>query len=714
MFKKISVLVFVFLFVLPLLAQDDANTPEAAINAALTAVEAQVGSRAGSFTFQFLGESTDSSLGCALIQGEELPFPVEVILVTAIYPDAQYTVYTSISGQVVILCDAQFGEEVLANQIDSENACTVTPISALPAYAAPNINLDGVFTAGVEAYPVYGVSSDAGWYQIASDSGLGWIEATSVTVAGDCSRVPVTAVTNLDAEGVCFITAQGGFTNVRATPEGELTGRIYENEAYQITARNTAATWFFIQPAGWVSNTVIFQLGDCSNIPVNDNAIGIGFENVESLPIDTNPNVVLENLPCPADFAGYMPPRITTGDGTAQVETGNIPNTLRAFPSVDDAEAPRLGVIQPQRVIDRVISGPACNQGFVWWLVEIDGVIGWTAESNQSSNDYFLEPTGDAPVSTITIGDEIEVGTNQVDEFIYNSNGSRLFAHADEQGFGDGTVGVVIVFDATTGDSLARVEEPAGIVDIDYAVGTDDILIAAGNGTITVYNSQSFEQSAQLTGTFSIAEQARVEIMPDSSLILVASCTDDTCTASQITVFDVTGAEIASTTLDSTVIDMTISDDGSTLAVMTASGVSFHAPDTLEASSSWLNSDGFSLDSVAINQDGSSALIAGCNNADCTAGRIGLINTVDGTLLGIVPSHNVEATRVTYNNDDTRFVTVSETGEIIERSATTGEETQRFTITTVSVVSVTYTPDGSALAIGTSDGRVQFLALSNQ
>ena len=461
MFKRLLLFMLSLMLVVPVLAQDADNTPTAAIDAALTAVEGEIGERAGSFNYRFLGESNDSSLGCPLVQGEELPFALDIVLVTVIYPDAQYSVYTSISGQVVILCDAQFGDDVLAEQIDSEDTCTATPLAALPAYVAPNINLDGVFTAGTEAYPVYGASSDGGWYQIASDAGLGWIEATSVTIAGDCDAVPTTSITNPVAEGVCFVTPQAGFSNVRSTQEGELVGRIYENQSYQISARNTSATWFYIQPAGWVSNTVIFQLGDCTNIPVNDNAIGTGFADIETGVIDTDAAAILERFACAARFEGYLIPRITIGSGTAQVVAGTVPNTLRAFPSVDDAEAPRLGVIQPSRVLDRVISGPACNQGFVWWLVEIDSVVGWTAESNESSNDYFLEPAGNAPVAASAL-ESIAVGDNPVTEIISNVNGSRLFVLTSEQGFGDGRLGVVIVFDGVGGESQARIEEPYG------------------------------------------------------------------------------------------------------------------------------------------------------------------------------------------------------------------------------------------------------------
>lgn len=715
MFKRyLYLLGLIFILGIPVMAQD-ADTPTAAIDSALSAVEAVVGERSQNFTFELLGETNDSSLGCPLITGEELPFTINPVLVTVIYPDASYIVYSSRSGQTTLLCDPQFGEDVLAQQLNAEDACTATPISATPAYIAPNITLEGVFTAGVEAYPIYGMSADGGWYQIISDLGVGWVEATSTTVTGDCDNLPTTAVTDSTAQTICFVTPQGSFTNVRAgaSTDTNQVGRIYENEVYQISSRNTAGNWFYIQPAGWVSDTVVFQQGDCANIPVNDNAVGIGFiDGGDGLSVSSDVALIVEQLACTANFEGYLAPRIAVGESNAQI-TGDVPNALRAFPSVDDTQAPRLGVIQPQRILDRVLAGPVCNQGFVWWLVEIDGTIGWTAESNQSSNDYYIEPVGGAPA--IGTFDELEVSTNPVTEIIYNTDATRLFALSTEQGFGDAVLGLVMVFDGVSGVSQARIEEPTGILDIDYNTEEDDFVVASGNGIITIYDAETLAQRVQLTDVYSITEQVRIEIHPLNTIVLVASCTDETCTASTVRTLDIFGnTELATITSTSPVIELQISADGSTLAVLSETGVSFYDPNTLTLISTWENSDGFALNSVALNENGSSALVAGCNNEDCDEGRIGLINAVDGALVGIVPSHTASATSVTYSNDGTRFVTVAEeSGEIIERSATTGEVTQTFEVQLVDVISLAYTPDGTQLAVGTSDGRVQFLELGS-
>lgn len=96
------------------------------------------------------------------------------------------------------------------------------------------------------------------------------------------------------------------------------------------------------------------------------------------------------NTQCPPDFAGFLPPRLIAGR-QARVEAGGLPNRLRNAPTTLGAQ---IGVIQPGRTVN-VLQGPACADTTVWWQVEIDGTVGWTAEGLPPDN-YFLEPV-DSP-----------------------------------------------------------------------------------------------------------------------------------------------------------------------------------------------------------------------------------------------------------------------------------------------------------------------------
>ena len=124
---------------------------------------------------------------------------------------------------------------------------------------------------------------------------------------------------------------------------------------------------------------------------------------------------------------------MAVGFANAQVVVSGSPNALRTYPSTDDAVGQRLGVIQPGRTINRVISGPVCNQGFVWWLVEFDGATGWTAESNDATDAYFIEPLGNVqPVPAATTAfttpvannaDAITVNDRPITALVFNSDG---------------------------------------------------------------------------------------------------------------------------------------------------------------------------------------------------------------------------------------------------------------------------------------------------
>lgn len=80
---------------------------------------------------------------------------------------------------------------------------------------------------------------------------------------------------------------------------------------------------------------------------------------------------------------GALPPRLIVGQ-SAIVLPGS-PNRVRDRASTSGNTVGQI----PAGETFNVVSGPACGNGIVWWLVEYQGVSGWTAEG---VDDYFVEP----------------------------------------------------------------------------------------------------------------------------------------------------------------------------------------------------------------------------------------------------------------------------------------------------------------------------------
>jgi hypothetical protein len=218
------------------------------------------------------------------------------------------------------------------------------------------------------------------------------------------TAVPVMTQPAPSGDG-CLLSAAGAFANVRANPSREATqvAQIFSGQSFVVLAQNSRPDdrWYFI-PAGWVSATVANVTGSgCAVLPVDDGRVGSG-AGVTPPTTDTNIAQTLALYACPPGFEGYMPPRLQIGPSTARVGSGGLPNVIRSQPIVNDSIGARLGTIQPSRTIDQVINGPACSGGYVWWLVRVDNVQGWTAESDFSQRAYFLEPLTQAPLPTAT------------------------------------------------------------------------------------------------------------------------------------------------------------------------------------------------------------------------------------------------------------------------------------------------------------------------
>jgi len=86
----------------------------------------------------------------------------------------------------------------------------------------------------------------------------------------------------------------------------------------------------------------------------------------------------------PSGCDGAPPPRLTVG-GSGQVTPG-LPNKVRSAPA---SSAPQVGSIPGEGVFE-VLSGPTCADGYYWWQVNYQGIVGWTAEG--SASEYWVAP----------------------------------------------------------------------------------------------------------------------------------------------------------------------------------------------------------------------------------------------------------------------------------------------------------------------------------
>jgi hypothetical protein len=81
---------------------------------------------------------------------------------------------------------------------------------------------------------------------------------------------------------------------------------------------------------------------------------------------------------------GALPPRLTVG-GQGRVTPG-VPNKVRANPSTAAAQVGQI----PGEGVFSVLAGPQCADGYQWWQVNYQGLIGWTADGN--GTEYWVEP----------------------------------------------------------------------------------------------------------------------------------------------------------------------------------------------------------------------------------------------------------------------------------------------------------------------------------
>lgn len=396
----------------PVQAQDTPRPIREAAIAALNSAIPGIG-RPDTWRHQLPGTSSNTNLGCTLAPSGNLGRTVTVYQVWLNYDGTEYLFYVSDDATVVVPCDTKIPTAggTITITPPATNNCTFSATSA-NVYTQPNTTSTITTTLTNATGSIIGRSADLNWYQHGAG---GWMQTLFITLQGNCSNLPITDGTVV--AGDCTITAVNANIRSEPTTTSQLRGTL-TNETIAVIGRTADSDWYQILTGEWVAASVVTPAGNCSLAPVT----GATLDDFSD---------------CPVDFAGYMPPLLAIGMEGQVDDESDVPNRLRAQP---ETSAEILTQMRPGTTFT-VLGGPKCGSGIVWWQVEAaSGDIGWTAESQLSENDYFVNPldpmvafacpaglSGYAPTN-ISLFDNPPLTTAAINLYAQPSTSSRVIA----------------------------------------------------------------------------------------------------------------------------------------------------------------------------------------------------------------------------------------------------------------------------------------------
>lgn len=321
-----------------------------------------------------LGLVSNTALNCPLATGTALSTPVSVFKITLFYENASYLYHVSANGATVVPCDNKIPSS--GGVPPSLATCTFDGASLVNIYQAPLrssalLGTLGTAFPGATNFRATGRNATTDWLMVTFSGGVqvGWVGVSDITnLQGQCSQLPIT-----DTSGVpttCTLTANRA--NIRQDPstESAILGEIQVGTVVNVVGRVADSSWWQILGGGWVAASVVTTSGSgCATLPVT----GIS---------------VIDYGDCPTGYVGYRPSRLAVGDRAKIDDNSTVPNRVRSKPSIS---AEILFQLQAGAAFD-IVDGPQCGNGIVWWFIESNGRFGWTAESDTSSADYFIEP----------------------------------------------------------------------------------------------------------------------------------------------------------------------------------------------------------------------------------------------------------------------------------------------------------------------------------
>jgi hypothetical protein len=528
-----------------------------------------------------------------------------------------------------------------------------------------------------------------------------------------------TIITAQDTQaGDCAVRASNDFARVRTTwnLEADEIARIGATDTARYVARGKNAsegfTWYYIG-IGWVRADVVNATGNCDNLPVVFTRVNSAFRS--------------DLYPCPADFSGYLAPRLASGQTAITVNDYGTAYFVYALP---ETTASIVGFIANNEQIDRIGIGPLCHDGAVFWEAFAGTLSGFVMESNRYTNQYYLsttaltvDPAPNEQTNSDTLETTVTPTLNTPYKIYEGSPAETLLFNSDSRLLAGLTYPAerAIIWDVVS-DQYYLLAFPTPIIKAQFGTDAHQLLTADENGQITTWDVTT--QTSLNTVTISLPENAEtftnVAFSPEGVRVALSSCTEpteDTCNRSTITISDVeTGAQAAQVARQGKIHDLALSPYGNALAISDGDDVVLWT-DVVNDPFGSRNVPTFNITlptTLTFNPSGTRLLVAGCQETRLIgAGDLGCSYslfgawTVDANVIESMRGQIIENTLSTLSVAGDNEVFVTHTADSIGLyQLADGTRIRSYHSTNPVYQTAVIAPDGKLIASADGAGKI--------
>lgn len=519
------------------------------------------------------------------------------------------------------------------------------------------------------------------------------------------------------AGGDCVVQAKNEFARVRSSwnLEADEIARIGATDTarYVARGRNASAgfTWYYIG-IGWVRSDVVNVTGDCDNLTV--------------LFVESDTTFNSDLYPCPANFSGYLAPRLASGQTAIHVNDHGSAYFVYSLP---ETSASVVGFIPNNGVIDRIGIGPLCHNGAVFWEVDAGSLSGFVIESSRDTNQYYLTTTSTTVDPTPSPDDSQSPNPTSAPilhtpyKIFEGSPATTLLFSPDSQwiaGLNDPAENVILWNIST--NAYNRLTFPNAIITGQFGADADQFITVDQTGRVTTWSisAQAITQDAQVTLPENAESFSLATFSPEGSRVALTSCVEpieDGCNRSVIVIADVsTGATMNQVSLSGEVDLLTLSPFGNALAVSDGDSVILWL-DVVNAPQSSRTVPTYNIihaTALTFIPSGTRLLVAGCQETRIQAGEEGLSCsfstfgawTVDDNIIETLRGNVFEGTinGLSVTGDNETFLT--HITNINSYQLVNGTHIRTYTQANMTFASAVFSPDGNTIAGADGEGKI--------